>query len=142
MGLDQMAFCVSADAKKGKSLSDDRIAEWRKHPNLQGWMERLWRTKKFGDSKNPDPKTGEGYSNQTYLGDPFNQEELELTLDDIQRLRLDVQNKTLNGGLGDTTGFFFGDNADEEYREDDIKFCDRAEFMLRNGYKVIYTSWW
>ena len=89
-----MAFCVSADAKKGKSLSDDRIAEWRKHPNLQGWMERLWRTKKFGDSKNPDPTTGEGYSNQTYLGDPFNQEELELTLEDVQRLRLDVQNKT------------------------------------------------
>ena len=33
-------------------------------------------------------------------------------------------------------------NADEEYREHDIKFCDRAEFMLKNGYKVIYTSWW
>ena len=112
MGLDQIAFCVSADAEKPK-LSDSRLAEWRKHPNLQGWMERLWRTKKFGDSKNPDPKTGEGYSNQTYLGDPFNQEELELTLEDVQRLRLDVQNKTLNGGLGDTTGFFFGDNADE-----------------------------
>ena len=122
MGLDQMAYCKSADAKNGKSLSDDRIAEWRKHPNLQGWMERLWRKQK--------------------LGDPVNQEELELTLDEIQRLRLDVQNKTLNGGIGDTTGFFFGDNADEEYREDDIKFCDRAEYMLKNGYKVIYYSWW
>ena len=137
-----MAYCKPADPKNGKSLSDDRIAEWRKHPNLQGWMERLWRTQKYGDSKNPDPKTGEGYSNQTYLGDPFNQEEVELTLDDIKRLRLDIQNNTLNGGYGDTTGFFFGNPADEEYKEDDIKFCDTAEYMLNQGYKVIYTSWW
>ena len=137
-----MAFCVSADAEKPKSLSDSRLAEWRKHPNLQGWMERLWRTKKFGDSKNPDPTTGEGYSNQTYLGDPFNQEEVELTLDDIKRLRLDINNKTLNGGYGDTTGFFFGDSSDEYYRETDIAFCDRAEAALNNGHKVIYYSWW
>ena len=72
---------------------------WRKHPNLQGWMERLWRKQKYGDAANPDPITGEGYSNQTYMGDPFNQEEVELTLDDIERLRLDILNKTLNGGM-------------------------------------------
>ena len=137
-----MAFCVSADAEKAKSLSDSRLAEWRKHPNLQGWMERLWRTKKFGDSKNPDPTTGEGYSNQTYLGDPFNQEEVELTLDDIKRLRLDIHNKTLNGGHGDTTGFFFGDSSDEYYRETDIEFCDKAKAALNKGCKVIYYSWW
>ena len=137
-----MAFGVSADAEKPKSLSDSRLAEWHKHPNLQGWMERLWRTKKFGDSKNPDPKTGEGYSNQTYLGDPFNQEELDLTLDDIQRLRLDVQNKTLNGGLGDTTGFFFGDSSDEYFRETDIDFCNQAKAALDKGCKVIYYSSW
>ena len=142
MGLDQVAYCKPADAKDGKTLSDDRIGEWRKHPNLQGWMERLWRTQKYGDSKNPDPKPGEGYSNQTYMGDPFNQEEVELNLDDIKRLRLDINNKTLNGGYGDTTGFFFGDSSDEFYRETDIKFCDTAEYMLNNGYKVIYYSWW
>ena len=57
MGLDQVAYCKPADAKNGKPLSDDRIGEWRKHPNLQGWMERLWRKQKYGDPANPDPKT-------------------------------------------------------------------------------------
>ena len=142
MGLDQVAYCKPADTKNGKTLSDDRIGEWRKHPNLQGWMERLWRKQKYGDPANPDPKTGEGYSNQTYMGDPFNQEEVELTLDDIKRLRLDINNKTLNGGYGDTTGFFFGDSSDEFYRETDIEFCDKAEAAINSGYKIIYTSWW
>ena len=140
MGLDQLAFKRrSITAAKDEA---ENIAEWRKHPNLQGWMERLWRKQKYGDPANPDPKTGEGYSNQTYMGDPFNQEEVELTLDDIKRLRLDINNKTLNGGYGDTTGFFFGYSSDEFYRETDIDFCDKAEAALNKGYKVIYYSWW
>ena len=76
------------------------------------------------------------------MNDPFNCEELELTSDDIKRLRLDICNKTLNGGHGDTTGFFFGDSSDEYYRETDIAFCDKAEEALNNGHKVIYYSWW
>ena len=104
MGLDQQAVARRFATSKDQEL----LQTWRKHPNLQGWMERLWRKQKYGDATTPDPITGEGYSNQTYLGDPFNQEEVELTLDDIERLRLDIQNKTLNGGHGDTTGFFFG----------------------------------
>ena len=140
MGLDQLAYSRPATATNDDT--DECLVQWRKHPNVQGWMERLWRKQKYGDAATPDPITGEGYSNETYMNDPFNCEELELTADDIERLRLDIQNKTLNGGHGDTTGFFFGDNADEEYREDDIKFCDRAEYMLKNGYKVIYYSWW
>ena len=140
MGLDQLAYSSPATATNDDT--DECLVQWRKHPNLQGWMERLWRKQKYGDAATPDPITGEGYSNQTYLGDPFNQEEVELTLDDIQRLRLDVQNKTLNGGLGNTTGFFFGDSSDDYYRETDIAFCDKAEEALNNGHKVIYYSWW
>ena len=140
MGLDQLAYSRPSAATNDKT--DEQIISWRKHPNLQGWMERLWRKQKYGDPANPDPKTGEGYSNQTYMGDPFNQEEVELTLDDIKRLRLDINNKTLNGGYGDTTGFFFGDSSDEFYRETDIEFCDKAEAAINSGYKIIYTSWW
>ena len=140
MGLDQLAYSRPATATNDDT--DECLVQWRKHPNLQGWMERLWRKQKYGDAATPDPITGEGYSNQTYLGDPFNQEELELTLDDIQRLRLDVQNKTLNGGHGDTTGFFFGDSSDEYYRETDIDFCDQAKTALDKGCKVIYYSSW
>ena len=140
MGLDQLAYSRPATATNDET--DEHIISWSKHPNLQGWMERLWRTQKYGSIEAPDPKTGEGYSNQTYMGDPFNQEEVELTLDDIKRLRLDIRNKTLNGGYGDTTGFFFGDSSDEYYRETDIEFCDKAEAALNKGCKVIYYSWW
>ena len=140
MGLDQLAFSRPATATNDDT--DECLIQWRKHPNLQGWMERLWRKQKYGDPANPDPKTGEGYSNQTYMGDPFNQEEVELTLDDIKRLRLDINNKTLNGGYGDTTGFFFGDSSDEFYRETDIDFCNQAKTALDKGCKVIYYSSW
>ena len=140
MGLDQLAYSRPATATNDDT--DECLVQWRKHPNLQGWMERLWRKQKDGDAATPDPITGEGYSNQTYLGDPFNQEEVELTLDDIERLRLDIQNKTLNGGHGDTTGFFFGDSSDEYYRETDIDFCDQAKAALDKGCKVIYYSSW
>ncbi len=140
MGLDQLAYSRPATATNDET--DEHIVSWCKHPNLQGWMERLWRKQKYGDAANPDPITGEGYSNQTYMGDPFNQEEVELTLEDIQRLRLDIQNKTLNGGYGDTTGFFFGSSSDDYYRETDIEFCDKAEAALNKGCKVIYYSWW
>ena len=140
MGLDQLAYSRPATATNDET--DECLVQLRKHPNLQGWMERLWRKQKYGDAANPDPITGEGYSNQTYMGDPFNQEEVELTLEDIQRLRLDIQNKTLNGGYGDTTGFCFGNSSDDYYRETDIEFCDKAEAALNKGCKVIYYSWW
>ena len=140
MGLDQLAYSRPATATNDET--DECLVQWRKHPNLQGWMERLWRKQKYGDAATPDPITGEGYSNETYMNDPFNCEELELTSDDIKRLRLDINNKTLNGGHGDTTGFFFGDSSDEYYRETDIDFCDQAKTALDKGCKVIYYSSW
>ena len=140
MGLDQLAYSRPATATNDDT--DECLVQWRKHPNLQGWMERLWRKQKYGDAATPDPITGEGYSNETYMNDPFNCEELELTSDDIKRLRLDICNKTLNGGHGDTTGFFFGDSSDEYYREPDIEFCDKAQAVLNKGCKFIYYSSW
>lgn len=94
------------------------IAYWRKHPNLHGWMHRLWESK--GNS-----------------GD-FNGNELELTWEDIEQLELDVQNKNLPG----TRGFFFGNDADDHYREDDLKFIREAKAELFCGLKVFYNSSW
>ena len=36
MGLDQYAYVLRED---GETLE---IARWRKHPDLHGWMEKLW----------------------------------------------------------------------------------------------------
>jgi len=95
------------------------IAYWRKHPNLQGWMEQL-----FFD------KGGKC--------DTFNGVEVELTWADIDRLEQDVR----AGRLPPTQGFFFGSNSDEHYREADLEFCRRAKAELFMGLKVFYNSSW
>jgi len=94
------------------------IAYWRKHPNLHGWMRKLW----------------ESQGNE---GD-FNGDELELTWDDLEVLELDVIAGTLPG----TTGFFFGNDADDHYREQDLKFIRDARAELFCGLKVFYNSSW
>ncbi len=94
------------------------IAYWRQHPNLHGWMQQLWESQ--GNS-----------------GD-FNGDELELTYDDLERLELDVIAGTLPG----TSGFFFGNDADEHYRKDDLEFIKNARAELFMGLKVFYNSSW
>ena len=97
---------------------ENEIAYWRKHPNLQGWMEQLWRE-----------KGGEG---------EFNCVDVDLTLED-----LDALEQTLDGkALPETQGFFFGDNSDDYYSWQDREFIREARERLANGYKVVYTSWW
>ena len=99
---------------------DDTIelAEWRKHPNLQGWMEQLWYE-----------KGGEG---------EFNCVDLELTLEDLDALEATLDEEE----LPETSGFFFGSNADDHYAEADREFIVQARAAIKQGYKVIYSSWW
>jgi len=95
------------------------LAYWRKHPNLHGWMERLWRERGGGD------------------GD-FNGDELELTAEDLDNLEYDVQNNR----LPPTSGFFFGEGADDYYKESDLKFIQEARAEMFLGLKVFYNSSW
>jgi hypothetical protein len=136
MGLDMYAYVAaragaqaefsegaSWDKEKGAMVNPNvteprEIAYWRKHPNLHGWMQRLWESK--GNS-------GE-----------FNGDELELTWEDLDQLEQDIRNKKLPG----TSGFFFGSDADDEYREDDLKFVREAKAEAFLGLKVFYNSSW
>ena len=99
------------------------IAYWRKHPNLHGWMERLW-----------NHRTTEG----GWGGHTFNGIELELTYEDLEILEQDV----IAGALPGTSGFFFGNDADEHYRKDDLEFIKNARAELFMGLKVFYNSSW
>ena len=134
MGLDMYAY-VAAKAGEMNAYYDSHdlaesspllpkppkpreIAYWRKHPNLHGWMHRLWES--------------QGNSGQ------FNGDELELTWEDIEQLELDIRNKKLPG----TTGFFFGNDADDHYREDDLKFVREAKAEAFLGLRVFYNSSW
>ena len=101
------------------------IAYWRKHPNLHGWMEQLWRYKMQADNRDPDQHT-------------FNGIELELDWQDIDELEQDIN----NNNLPQTQGFFFGNDADEHYKETDLEFVKRARAELFLGLKVFYNSSW
>ena len=95
-----------------------QLAEWRKHPNLQGWMQELYYE-----------KGGEG---------EFNCVDLELTLEDLDALEATLDEDE----LPETVGFFFGSNADDHYAEADREFIVQARAAIKQGYKVIYSSWW
>ena len=94
------------------------LAYWRKHPNLQGWMENLYRE-----------KGGE---------EEFNGVDVELTLEDLDALELTLDEDE----LPETVGFFFGGNADDHYAEADREFIVQARAAIKQGYKVFYSSWW
>lgn len=95
------------------------IAYWRKHANLHGWMERLAESK------------GLEYTS-------FNGIEMELTYEDLDNL----EHAVTHGQLPPTRGFFFGDGADDYYREHDLEFVKTARAELFMGLKVFYNSSW
>ena len=94
------------------------LAYWRKHPNLHGWMRRLW-----------ESQGNEG---------GFNGDELELTWQDLDALELAVT----HGQLPGTSGFFFGEDSDSHYRAQDLEFIKNARAELFLGLKVFYNSSW
>lgn len=119
MGLDQYAYIA------GKAQDDynnhQEISYWRKHPNLQGWMENLFYAK----------------GGQC---DSFNGVELELTWDDIDKLEKDIKSGVI--AKLNTTGFFFGNPSDDFYYEKDLQFCVDAKTETFLGRKVFYNSSW
>lgn len=131
MGLDQYAYVSSSGDSDEASAQDSRneIAYWRKHPNLQGWMERIWERK-----GSPVPDDFEDFNGS------FNCIPLELNLDDLDGMEEDIRDGTM--ASLDTTGFFFGDPSDEHYREQDLEFIRKAREELESGNHVFYSSSW
>lgn len=131
MGLDMRAYVGTAGqydaywAQHGEEVAEDQkvskpreIAYWRKHPNLHGWMQRLW-----------ESQGNEG---------EFNGDELELTWQDLDELEQAVIHRQLPA----TGGFFFGENSDEHYQSQDLEFIKEARAELFLGLKVFYNSSW
>tara|TARA_R110000868_G_scaffold58349_4_gene180234 strand:+ start:498 stop:983 length:486 start_codon:yes stop_codon:yes gene_type:complete len=118
MGLDMYAY-TAAKEQADYETSQREIAYWRKHPNLHGWMEKL------AESKNVEYST-------------FNGVELELTWEDLDNLERAIT----HGQLPSTQGFFFGNEADDFYKEQDLEFVRKARAELFLGLKVFYNSSW
>jgi hypothetical protein len=129
MGLDMYAWRVA----KEDAISDFEIAKnedgaskidelfyWRKHHDLHGWMENLYRSKGGTDRD-------------------FNCSAVRLTLEDLDKLEKDIKTRL----LPETTGFFFGDNPpDEESDNRDLEFICKAREVITDGDEVYYDSWW
>ena len=142
MGLDQYAYAAMREGQRddwweGAEMDADtkeyvnpnltrprELMYWRKHPNLQGYMERLWleRGRPGADDTDTD----------------FNGVELELEWRDIEQLEAAVQARRLPS----TTGFFFGGDSDDYYIEQDLEFCREARAALFLGERVFYNSSW
>ena len=141
MGLDMYAYVAARAGQQdefyeGAELDPDtreyvnpkvnrprEIAYWRKHPNLHGWMAQRW-------------LACEG--NELRETDNFNGVELELTYEDLDELEYAVQNNQLPA----TSGFFFGEGADDYYKPSDSKFVQEARAEMFLGLKVFYNSSW
>lgn len=149
MGLDQYAYAAARANQRGDWYSDGgidkdtgewtnpkstkpiEIAYWRKHPNLQGWMERLWAKKGYPNKRDSDNKLWETQ---------FNGIELELTWDDLEQLEQDILTEKVSNL--ETSGFFFGSFSDGHYRQQDLEFIKEAKSHLFVGLKVFYNSSW
>jgi len=129
MGLDMYAHRVAAehavdDFTVARNENDEGYEEelfyWRKHHDLHGWMERLYRTK-GGDAES------------------FNCVKVRLTMEDLDALEKDV----LSYNLPSTQGFFFGNNPpDEDSVQRDMEFISKAKTAVAMGDAVYYDSWW
>ncbi len=129
MGLDMYAYRTSVQISKPVDFQEEVYGDniqgekqdlhyWRKHPDLHGWMEKLYYQ-----------KGGQAES--------FNCSPVELTLDDLYILEADINYSKLPG----TEGFFFGESDGSE-REDDLQFIQDARQAIEEGDRVFYDAWW
>ena len=138
MGLDMNAYKTKAKFTKDTDFNDEiygkgangdidfeglivdieEIAYWRKHPDLHGWMEQLYR-KKGGTEKS------------------FNGDTVLLTEEDIDNLKIAVLTRTLPS----TSGFFFGASK-QEINFADLEFIEKAKQAIKEGYTIYYDSSW
>lgn len=104
-----------------EGLLDTDFWYWRKFNHLHGWMRRLYQTK--------------GGTNED-----FNCSSVRLTLEDLDRLKKDIQDNK----LVPEEGFFFG--GSEIYPGDierTLEFIEKSSEVLKTDtYAIFYTSWW
>jgi hypothetical protein len=109
-----VVFCEEAKEKK------EEIFYWRKHHDLHGWMENLYRSK--GGA-----------------AESFNCVNLRITEEDLNTLKIAITQKK----LPKISGFFF---EEEELYElvqlEDLRFIVLARNTIKKGMAVFYDSWW
>lgn len=136
MGLDQYAFSArekltaKADADGCMSVAGgfrSSSFQWRKHAKLQEFFKK----KVISGELKP------------LLESEFNCNPVELTQAVVEELEMLVKSRQLPRSGG---GFFYGhqfqDESDDEYLEQDLKFCSWAKQTIEEGDHVYYDCWW
>lgn len=126
MGLDMHARTIPAASAEGKLVdlapdlvrASEELWYWRKHPDLHGWLERLYRTR---GGATPD----------------FNLANLVLLGEDLDALESAIRENR----LPKTSGFFFGE-SDPDRVENDLAFVEKAREAIASGLAVLYYAWW
>jgi hypothetical protein len=122
MGLDQYVFATTMKLDAAVDFEQPHDSQelhyWRKHPNLHGWMEALYRRKAGTD-------------------DDFNLSPVALDAADLIELELKIALDLLPV----TSGFFFG-RSDGSERDDDLEFIETARKAIAEGKTVFYIAWW
>lgn len=132
MGLDQFVYKtkyiigVPVDFDRRAIDDAEEAFYWRKHPDLHGWMGKLY-FQKGGRASNS------GYA--TRYGDFKGP--LQLTLDDINQLEFDMS----CDDLPRTGGIFFGE-SDLDDEERTYEFIEIARQYLNDGYSLFYSASW
>jgi hypothetical protein len=121
MGLDMYAMVLNKAPETPVDFNTEGATElhyWRKHPNLHGWMQKL-------------------YIQRGGAASSFNCVPVQLDSEDLDRLEADIKAKKLPY----TDGFFFGETDGTEM-EDDLAFIAKAREAIAEGLTVFYDSWW
>jgi hypothetical protein len=125
MGLDMYAYAVPEKLAEGDfsfkqgDIQVQKIAYWRKHHNLHGWMEKLYKEKGGTEEFNCIP----------------------LRLEQVELLDLILAIK--GESLPETEGFFFGNHPpDDETMKEDLAFANKALSCINKGLVIYYYSWW
>ena len=167
MGLDMYAYrtsrvidqlvdfdCPFSDGNNESiRASDHRIAYWRKHPNLYGWMRRLYREKSGTDFESNGPpgqvtaedswryyldgdgeKSGTDFEGVVF---EFNNTPVQVTAEDLDQLEQDVDEDNLPLAYG----LFFGESTPEDKKRDK-EFIVRARQALSDGDTVYFLASW
>ena len=116
MGLDMYLYARHPENPEGMR----EIGYWRKHHDLHGYMEKLYR-KKGGNALD------------------FNGILMQLTAQDLH----DIAGVVKNRSLPPTTGFFFGNNPpNDESAKRDLLQIETALLEIKAGNEVFYDSSW
>ena len=117
---DGISFNKKTGLREFNHPEPHEISYWRKHRQLQSWMDDLW-IEKGKPFENPDA--------DPVWGSTFNGVELELTWNDIQRLEDYIKDP---------------DNIwDSSYKEEDLQFClDAKEQLFLYRKRVFYYPSW